>query len=182
MAWFWLEYAQSLQFIGLLFNTSVHVVMYYYYFRRVLGWPVWWKRYVTTFQIVQARAWRVHVQHSMWMVAAWYAHGTGLVCAWCLLEGIMHRRRAHHEYAQCATWSPCPYCSLLTNYPPLTHQFGTSAICGMVTLSMLVNGADCAGPRVLMFNFVFNMTLMYQFFGVLGGGGKPKGPEGAKKL
>ena len=32
MAWFWLEYAQSLQFIGLLFNTSVHVVMYYYYF------------------------------------------------------------------------------------------------------------------------------------------------------
>ena len=62
MAWFWLEYAQSLQFIGLLFNTSVHVVMYYYYFRRVLGWPVWWKRYVTTFQIVQARAWRVHVR------------------------------------------------------------------------------------------------------------------------
>ena len=55
MAWFWLEYVQSLQFIGLLFNTSVHVVMYYYYFRRVLGWPVWWKRYVTTFQIVQAR-------------------------------------------------------------------------------------------------------------------------------
>ena len=53
MAWFWLEYVQSLQFIGLLFNTSVHVVMYYYYFRRVLGWPVWWKRYVTTFQIVQ---------------------------------------------------------------------------------------------------------------------------------
>lgn len=82
MAWFWLEYAQSLQFIGLLFNTSVHVVMYYYYFRRVLGWPVWWKRYVTTFQIVQARAWRVHVQHSMWMVAAWYAHGICLVCAW----------------------------------------------------------------------------------------------------
>jgi hypothetical protein len=35
---------------------------------------------------------------------------------------------------------------------------------------------------VLLFNFVFNMTLMYQFFGVLGGGGKPKGPEGAKRL
>lgn len=113
MAWFWLEYVQSLQFIGLLFNTSVHVVMYYYYFRRVLGWPVWWKRYVTTFQIV---------------------------------------------------------------------QFGTSAVCGMVTLAMLASGADCAGPRVLLFNFVFNMTLMYQFFGVLGGGGKPKGPEGAKRL
>ena len=26
--------------------------MYYYYFRRVLGWPVWWKRYVFGFQLV----------------------------------------------------------------------------------------------------------------------------------
>ena len=89
MAWFWLEYVQSLQFIGLLFNTSVHVVMYYYYFRRVLGWPVWWKRYVTTFQIV---------------------------------------------------------------------QFGTSVVCGMVTLAMLASGADCAGPRVLTLTLTLTLT------------------------
>ena len=104
MAWFWLEYVQSLQFIGLLFNTSVHVVMYYYYFRRVLGWPVWWKRYVTQFQLV---------------------------------------------------------------------QFGSSAACGVVTLYLVaVRGDACAGKGALLFNFAFNMTLMYQFFGVLGP--KPK--------
>ena len=44
MAWAWVEYRMSLQFMGLLFNTGVHVVMYYYYFCRVLGWKVWWKR------------------------------------------------------------------------------------------------------------------------------------------
>ena len=194
MAWFWLEYAQSLQFIGLLFNTSVHVVMYYYYFRRVLGWPVWWKRYVTTFQIVQVRAWHVHVWHSMWMWSAWYAHGNCSVCAWCLWRASCiygaHTTtpcvRAHRvrQFGQrsCAMWSLCPCYSLVTYYPPLMHQFGTSACVGMVTLAMLASGADCAGPRVLVFNFIFNMTLMYQFFGVLGGSGKPKGPEGAKRL
>ena len=47
MAHSWLEYVQTLSFIGLLFNTLVHVIMYYYYFLRVLGYEVWWKKYVT---------------------------------------------------------------------------------------------------------------------------------------
>ena len=53
MAWAWLEYVQTLQYIGLLFNTSVHVLMYYYYYRRVMGLDIWWKKFVTWFQIVQ---------------------------------------------------------------------------------------------------------------------------------
>jgi len=53
MAWAWIEYTVSLQFIALLFNTGVHVVMYYYYLCSSLGWYVWWKRYVTMFQIIQ---------------------------------------------------------------------------------------------------------------------------------
>lgn len=47
MAWAWLRYAQTLHMIGLVANTSVHVLMYYYYYRRVLGLPVRWKRRVT---------------------------------------------------------------------------------------------------------------------------------------
>ena len=124
------------------------------------------------------------------MVRAWQLLSMCMVS----LEGIMHIRRAHYYTMRtrtpCAPVWPKVVCyvvtvSLLltvTYYPPLMHQFGTSACVGMVTLAMLASGTDCAGPRVLMFNFIFNMTLMYQFFGVLGGGGKPKGPEGAKRL
>ncbi|KAA0174908.1 hypothetical protein FNF27_03623 [Cafeteria roenbergensis] len=53
MSWLWLEQRQSLQWIGLLFNTFVHVVMYYYFSRVALGQRVWWKNWITTLQIVQ---------------------------------------------------------------------------------------------------------------------------------
>ena len=47
------EYQQTLQFGGLIFNTAVHVVMYLYFFLRVVSGPPWWKPLVTKFQIVQ---------------------------------------------------------------------------------------------------------------------------------
>jgi len=34
-------------------NCFVHVLMYYYYFRCELGLPTWWKKYITSAQIVQ---------------------------------------------------------------------------------------------------------------------------------
>lgn len=43
----------SFAVFGLLFNTLVHVFMYWYYFASVLGWNVWFKKYITTMQIVQ---------------------------------------------------------------------------------------------------------------------------------
>ena len=53
MAWWWLEYAMSLQFYGLLFNTSVHVIMYYYFYLRSLGTVPTWRAFITRYQITQ---------------------------------------------------------------------------------------------------------------------------------
>lgn len=56
MMWLWLESSMSLQHIGLLFNTGVHVVMYLYYALvtlKVDKRKLWWKRYITRLQIVQ---------------------------------------------------------------------------------------------------------------------------------
>lgn len=53
MCWFWLEVAGTMQFIAIIFNTAVHVVMYFYFFLRSIGKPPKWKTYVTMFQIVQ---------------------------------------------------------------------------------------------------------------------------------
>lgn len=53
MSFFWLHYAQSLQIIALLTNTSVHVLMYSYYLLCSLGIKPPWKKLVTNCQIVQ---------------------------------------------------------------------------------------------------------------------------------
>eukprot|EP00455_Lapot_gusevi_P056935 TRINITY_DN9562_c0_g1_i1.p1 TRINITY_DN9562_c0_g1~~TRINITY_DN9562_c0_g1_i1.p1 ORF type:complete len:280 (-),score=78.12 TRINITY_DN9562_c0_g1_i1:83-922(-) len=102
MCYLWLEYAQSLQFGGLIFNTAVHVVMYYYFALRThIKKDVWWKAYVTYFQIV---------------------------------------------------------------------QFMTSAVLFvLVMIELHSKKRACAGENALYFNFVFNMSLLYQFFGLLGG-------------
>ena len=53
MAWGYVEYHQTLAFGGLVANTFVHVVMYYYYFRAALKWATPWKAWVTRLQILQ---------------------------------------------------------------------------------------------------------------------------------
>ena len=54
MAWAWCEYQQTLHFIGLAWNTAVHVVMYTYFLQRTITGKVpRWKSFVTLFQIVQ---------------------------------------------------------------------------------------------------------------------------------
>ncbi|KNC73601.1 hypothetical protein SARC_13839 [Sphaeroforma arctica JP610] len=39
--------------IGMMFNTFVHIFMYWYYFCATLKINVWFKRYITKLQIVQ---------------------------------------------------------------------------------------------------------------------------------
>lgn len=34
-------------------NSLIHVFMYWYYFKQTLGIDVWWKKYLTTGQIIQ---------------------------------------------------------------------------------------------------------------------------------
>jgi hypothetical protein len=53
MSWMWLEHAPSLRFVGLLFNSLVHVVMYFYFYLKSKNIDPWWKNYVTTLQIIQ---------------------------------------------------------------------------------------------------------------------------------
>lgn len=54
MAWAWCEYKQTLQFIGLAWNTAVHIVMYTYFLQRTITRKVpRWKSFVTLFQIIQ---------------------------------------------------------------------------------------------------------------------------------
>lgn len=53
MCWLWLEYRVSLRFVALLFNVFVHIVMYYYFYLKCIKKDPWWKKYVTTLQIVQ---------------------------------------------------------------------------------------------------------------------------------
>mmetsp|Transcript_34285 Transcript_34285/g.87237 ORF Transcript_34285/g.87237 Transcript_34285/m.87237 type:complete len:262 (+) Transcript_34285:109-894(+) len=109
--WNWLEYRQTLQHPGLLFNAFVHVVMYAYYGLKLLGIPTPWKSWVTRLQIV---------------------------------------------------------------------QFVTSLALLCVTLKELkgdVLGEGCAGMRCLWVNIVFNMTLLWQFVGVLFSGPRPPRKE-----
>ncbi|KAL9657488.1 hypothetical protein ABK040_016754 [Willaertia magna] len=41
------------QWIVIMLNTLVHIIMYYYYMKVTLGFDVWWKYYLTDMQLLQ---------------------------------------------------------------------------------------------------------------------------------
>lgn len=43
----------SISLIGVITNATIHTFMYYYFWKQTLGKSVWWKKYLTTAQIVQ---------------------------------------------------------------------------------------------------------------------------------
>ncbi|KAI0689600.1 GNS1/SUR4 membrane protein [Cytidiella melzeri] len=43
----------SIQWVPISINLGVHVLMYYYYYATAGGAKIWWKKYLTTMQIVQ---------------------------------------------------------------------------------------------------------------------------------
>eukprot|EP01118_Nematostelium_gracile_P010034 TRINITY_DN3417_c0_g1_i1.p1 TRINITY_DN3417_c0_g1~~TRINITY_DN3417_c0_g1_i1.p1 ORF type:complete len:286 (+),score=52.24 TRINITY_DN3417_c0_g1_i1:82-939(+) len=94
-ATFWLCFSQligqtSVQWFVISFNLFVHIIMYYYYARSALGARIWWKKYLTTLQIIQFvfdlgvvyysyGVWLGHT-HFGWDVS-YKCHGTS-VAAW----------------------------------------------------------------------------------------------------
>lgn len=53
MSWAWINSQAAPQFLGIILNTAVHVVMYYYFYLKSQGITPKWKNYVTSFQIIQ---------------------------------------------------------------------------------------------------------------------------------
>jgi len=53
ISWIWIAANYTVGWWGVMTNTLVHVFMYYYYFVSTMGIHPWWKKYITTGQIVQ---------------------------------------------------------------------------------------------------------------------------------
>jgi len=53
LTWIGMNTLTTNQWVGVFLNTFVHVCMYYYYFLAAIGKTVWWKKHLTTMQMVQ---------------------------------------------------------------------------------------------------------------------------------
>jgi len=53
VTWVGLYGNATFQWAGVVTNTFVHTLMYYYYFKSTLGWTTWWKMYLTQLQMIQ---------------------------------------------------------------------------------------------------------------------------------
>uniref|UniRef100_A0A7S3DFA5 Elongation of fatty acids protein n=1 Tax=Palpitomonas bilix TaxID=652834 RepID=A0A7S3DFA5_9EUKA len=53
LVWVCLESKMPVQWSCELLNSGIHILMYYYYAASAAKIQVWWKKYITTFQIIQ---------------------------------------------------------------------------------------------------------------------------------
>lgn len=74
LCYIWLETSQSMFPVMLVINSTVHVLMYGYYFLCSIGMPPKWKRFVTECQIMQFR-----LSFAV-MAPLFYYHFTGSGC------------------------------------------------------------------------------------------------------
>eukprot|EP00042_Codosiga_hollandica_P048404 m.542007 g.542007 ORF g.542007 m.542007 type:complete len:366 (-) comp57656_c0_seq4:1523-2620(-) len=65
LCWLWLDDSWSIHWVAVSLNSLVHVFMYYYFSLSALGYRIWWKSYLTAFQLVQFTIVTV-------LIGAWY--------------------------------------------------------------------------------------------------------------
>mmetsp|Transcript_4849 Transcript_4849/g.14622 ORF Transcript_4849/g.14622 Transcript_4849/m.14622 type:complete len:275 (+) Transcript_4849:224-1048(+) len=53
LTWSQLREHSTVQWVPIFINLGVHIIMYYYYAMAALKIRVWWKKYLTTLQIIQ---------------------------------------------------------------------------------------------------------------------------------
>jgi len=75
LCWAGLVGTLPMQWLTLVLNTGVHVAMYYYYLTQTLGGDVWWKKYLTSAQIVQ-----FIIDIALIQLFWYYELGQGLKC------------------------------------------------------------------------------------------------------
>mmetsp|Transcript_23390 Transcript_23390/g.44006 ORF Transcript_23390/g.44006 Transcript_23390/m.44006 type:complete len:253 (+) Transcript_23390:27-785(+) len=105
-----------------------------------------------------------------------YHHAAVVPMAWLWCEnqqtlqwgGLLFNTLVHvvmyHYYAMKILKLPTPWKRYITKLQIV--QFGTSFCLLGVTISKLLAGEECAGMRSLLYNIIFNATLIFEFMGV----------------
>jgi len=111
-ATFWLCFTQlhgntSVQWFVISLNLFVHVLMYYYYARAAMGVQVWWKKYLTTLQIVQFLL-------DLYIV---------FYCTWIHFGGIYFPEIAGNSDCYGTEFAAFVGCAILSSYLGLFVQF-----------------------------------------------------------
>jgi len=74
LCWTALYIEIAVQWVVIVLNASVHVLMYYYYLAQTLDQDVWWKKHLTTLQIAQFVV-------DIIVTAPWYYFNTKAKCS-----------------------------------------------------------------------------------------------------
>lgn len=73
----------------------------------------------------------------------------------------------YYYYFRSVLKLPTPWKRFVTQFQII--QFGFSLLCFLATLGLLLSGASCEGTKPLLFNLIFNLTLLWQFVELLRG-------------